>query len=168
MCRDAPPTAVCAPVLEFSRMVSFGLLRLFGIVLLVAANGFFVAAEFALVSVRETRVQQMIEARRLGARAVQRLQQHLDQVLSAVQFGVTLASLGLGWAGEATLARVFEPFFERLPHSTVYAHGVAVAIAFCIITYLVVTLGELVPKAVALERADRVALAVAGPMEVFI
>jgi putative hemolysin len=149
-------------------MVSFALLRLLGIMLLVAANAFFVAAEFALVSVRETRVQQMIDARRTGARAVQRLQQHLDQLLSAVQFGVTLASLGLGWIGEPALAHLAEPWFDKLPHAAVWSHAVAATISFLVITYLVVTLGELVPKSIALERADRVALAVAPAMEVFI
>jgi putative hemolysin len=148
-------------------MDSLVLLRVIAILVLVAANAFFVAAEFALVSVRDTRIQQLIESHRLGARAVQRLHQRLDQLLSAVQFGVTLTSLGLGWAGEATLARIFEPFFTRLPHSAVYAHGLAIAIAFAAITYLHVTLGELVPKSLALHRAERVALAVAGPMEVF-
>src|SRR5215471_15539993 len=101
-------------------MPSFALLRLLAILLLVAANAFFVAAEFALVSVRPSRVQEMIEAHRLGARTVHRLQQHLDQVLSAVQFGVTLASLGMGWAGEATLARLVEPLFAGLPHGDVF------------------------------------------------
>lgn len=149
-------------------MASFALLRLLAIVLLVAANAFFVAAEFALVSVRPTRVQQLIEARRAGARTTQRLQQHLDQVLSAVQFGVTLASLGLGWAGEATLARLVEPLFLGLPHGPLFAHGLAAGIAFLLITYCVVTLGELVPKSIALDRADRVALAVARPMDFFI
>ena len=149
-------------------MVSYALLRLLGILLLVAANAFFVAAEFALVSVRETRVQQMIEARRTGARAVQRLQQHLDQLLSAVQFGVTLASLGLGWIGEPALARFLEPWFDKLPHAILWSHAFAAAIAFLLITYIDVVLGELVPKSIALDRADRVALAVAGPMEVFI
>jgi len=149
-------------------MVSFALLRVLGIILLVAANAFFVAAEFALVSVRQTRVQQMIEARRIGARAVQRLQLHLDQLLSAVQFGVTLASLGLGWIGEPSLAGFFQPWFDKLPHALVWSHALAAGIAFLLITYLEVTLGELVPKSIALERADRVALAVAGPMEVFI
>src|SRR5579863_1926717 len=102
-------------------MVSFALLRVLGIILLVAANAFFVAAEFALVSVRETRVQQMIEAHRIGARAVQRLQLHLDQLLSAVQFGVTLASLGLGWIGEPSLAGFFEPWFDKLPHAAIWS-----------------------------------------------
>src|SRR5260370_11194576 len=130
-------------------MDSLVLLRVIAILGLVAANAFFVAAEFALVSVRDTRIQQLIDGHRLGARAVQRLHQRLDQLLSAVQFGVTLTSLGLGWAGEVTLARIFEPAFRSLPHGPVFAHGVAIAIAFSVITYLHVTLGELLPKSLA-------------------
>ncbi len=148
-------------------MVSFALLRLVSILLLVAANAFFVAAEFALVSVRDTRIQQLIAQKRLGARTVQRLHSRLDQLLSAVQFGVTLASLGLGWIGEPTMARLVEPLFGGLPRHEVYAHVVAVTLAFLLITYFHVTLGELVPKSLALFRAEGVALAVAGPMEVF-
>src|SRR6266446_5305848 len=121
-------------------MVSLVLLRVIAILVLVAANAFFVAAEFALVSVRDTRIQQLIESHRLGTRAVQRLHQRIDQLLSAVQVGVTLTSLGLGWAGEATLARIFEPLLNHLPHSTLFAHGLAIGIAFAAITYLHVTL----------------------------
>jgi putative hemolysin len=134
---------------------------------LIAANAFFVAAEFALVSVRETRLQQMIAAHRIGARTVQKLHQKLDHVLNAVQFGVTVASLGLGWIGEAAVAHMLEPLFRPLPHSQFYAHGIAIAAAFVLITYLVVILGEVVPKSIALQRTERVALAVAGPMDVF-
>jgi len=148
-------------------MITFALLRLLGVFLLVAANAFFVAAEFALVSVRDTRVQQLVEARRIGARTVQRLHQRLDELLSAVQFGVTLTSLALGWVGEATFARLIEPAFQGLQHSLALAHVFAVTLAFVAITYLHVTLGELVPKAIALQKVERVALAVAGPMEVF-
>lgn len=148
-------------------MVTYALLRLLVVVLLVAANAFFVAAEFALVSVRDTRIQQLVDARRIGARTVQRLHQKMDELLSAVQLGVTLASLALGWVGEETLARIIEPGLRGISHSTVWAHVIAVTMAFMAITYLHVTLGELVPKSVALEKAERVALAVAGPMEVF-
>ncbi len=148
-------------------MVTFALLRIVAVVLLVAANAFFVAAEFALVSVRETRLQQMIAAHRIGARTVQKLHQKLDHVLNAVQFGVTVASLALGWIGEASMARILEPAFLPLPHSHLYAHGVAVAVAFVFITYLHVILGEVVPKSIALQRTEQVALAVAGPMDVF-
>src|SRR5208283_2937461 len=148
-------------------MVTFALLRIVAVVLLVAANAFFVAAEFALVSVRETRLQQLIAAHRIGARTVQKLHQKLDHVLNAVQFGVTVASLALGWIDEASMARLLEPAFVALPHSRLWAHGVAVAVAFAAITYLHVILGEVVPKSLALQRTEQVALAVAAPMDFF-
>jgi CBS domain containing-hemolysin-like protein len=148
-------------------MVTLVLLRIILVVLLVAANAFFVAAEFAMVSVRDTRIQQLIDQRRIGSRTVRKIQQRLDEFLPAVQFGVTLASLGLGWVGENTLAAILMPWMEGIPHAHVYAHGLAAALAFIIITYSLIILGELVPKSLALERAERVALAVAGPMEAF-
>src|SRR5690348_4338663 len=149
-------------------MVTFALLRVLLVVLLVAANAFFVAAEYALVSIRETRIQQLIEARRIGARTIQKLHQRLDEVLAGVQFGVTLASLALGWIGEPVVARMIEPALGHVKYATVYAHGIAIAIAFTLITYITVILGEIVPKTVALQRAERVALAVAAPMDVFL
>ena len=148
-------------------MVTFVVLRIVGVVLLIAANAFFVAAEFALVSVRETRIQQMIAAQRIGARTVQKLHQKLDHVLNAVQFGVTVSSLALGWIGEASIAHMLEPLFLPLPHSRLYAHAVAVVLAFMLMTYMVVIMGEVVPKSIALQRTERVALAVAGPMDFF-
>ena len=149
-------------------MVSFLLLRVLLVVLLVAANAFFVAAEFALVSVRDTRLQQLVEARRIGARTVQKLHQRLAEVLAGVQFGVTLASLLLGWIGEPVVASMFQNVLANVPHAGVYAHTLAVVISFSLITYLLLILGEIVPKSVALQRAERVALAVAGPMDVFL
>lgn len=148
-------------------MVTYTLLRLIAVAFLVALNAFFVAAEFALVSVRETRLLQLIELNRIGARIVQRLHQRLDELLAAVQLGVTIASLALGWVGEVAIAAVLQPYFERLPHSAVYAHGVAVALSFTLITFFHVILGEQVPKIMALQRAEQVALAVAAPMDVF-
>jgi putative hemolysin len=148
-------------------MVTLVLLRIILVVLLVAANAFFVAAEFAMVSVRDTRIQQLIEQRRIGARTVRKIQQRLDEFLPAVQFGVTLASLGLGWVGEGTLARIIEPWLGTIPYARVWAHGLSATAAFLAITYSLIILGELVPKSLALERAERVALAVAGPMDVF-
>jgi putative hemolysin len=148
-------------------MVPLVLLRIILVVLLVAANAFFVAAEFAMVSLRDTRIQQLIEQRRIGARSVQKIQQRLDEFLPAVQFGVTLASLGLGWVGEGTLAAVFQPWMVNVPWGRVYAHGFAATVAFIVITYMHVLLGEIVPKSLALQRAERVALAVAGPMDFF-
>ena len=149
-------------------MAPLVLLRILVVVLLVALNAFFAAAEFAIVSVRDTRIQQLIDARRTGARTVQRLQQHLDDFLPAVQFGVTLASLALGWIGEPAIAQLLLRPIEGLPHAIVYAHTAAVVIAFVLITYFHVILGELVPKSLALQRVERVALSVAGPMDVFI
>jgi len=148
-------------------MVTFVVLRIAAVVLLVAANAFFVAAEFALVSIRETRLQQLIAARRIGARTVQKLHQKLDEFIAAVQFGVTLSSLALGWIGEAAMARVLEPLFVRLPYSHLFAHAISIGLAFILITYMHVILGEVVPKSVALQRTEAVALAVAGPMDVF-
>src|ERR1051325_6884619 len=148
-------------------MVTLVLIRIILVVLLVAANAFFVAAEFAMVSVRDTRIQQLIDQRRIGARTVRKIQQHLDEFLPAVQFGVTLASLGLGWVGEGTLAAMIAPWLGNIPYARVYAHGFSAALAFIVITYMLIILGELVPKSLALERAERVALAVAGPMDFF-
>jgi putative hemolysin len=151
-------------------MIAFVLLRVFLILLLVAANAFFAAAEFALVSVRDTRIQQLIEAGRIGARIVQRLHSHLDEVVNGVQLGITMVSLTLGWIGEPMAARLVEnsQFVHRVPHAAIYAHTIAIAIAFSLITYMHVILGELVPKTLALQRAEQIALAVAAPMEAFL
>src|ERR1700683_5158591 len=149
-------------------MIAYVLLRVFVILLLVAANAFFAAAEFALVSVRETRILQLIESHRAGARTVLKLHQQLSRVVNGVQLGITITSLSLGWLGEPVLARLFEGWIGSIPHAAIYAHTVAVAVAFVLITSLHVILGELVPKSLALQRAERVALAVAAPMDVFL
>lgn len=139
----------------------------------ILANSFFVAAEFALVGLRETRVEQLIAASKPGARTVLHLKHHLDEFLSAVQLGVTLTALALGALGEPVLAEGLMHEFDRLQwipamRAPVYAHAIAVIVAFVLITYLEVVLGELVPKALALQRAERIALAVAGPVDVFL
>lgn len=140
----------------------------------ILANSFFVAAEFAIVSVRETRLEQMIAANRPGARIALQLKHNIDEFLPAVQFGVTLASLALGGIGEPAIADAILRQLERVPiagvhaHALVYAHSIAVVLAFAIITYFEVLLGELVPKSLALQRAERIAVAVAGPVDVFI
>lgn len=142
--------------------------------MLILANGFFVAAEFALVSIRDTRVEQMLRARMPGARAVRRLQHDLDDFLPAVQLGVTLCSLALGWIGEPLAAQAFFVALGWLPHPPLhqnfYAHSLALAsvlLGFCLITYFHVVLGELVPKSLALRRAEALAVAVAPPMIIF-
>jgi len=149
-------------------MIAYVLLRVFLLLLLVAANAFFAAAEFALVSVRDTRIQQLIDARRIGARIVQKLHRNLDEVVNGVQLAVTIVSLTLGWVGEPLLAHMMLGPVQDLPHASVYAHGIAIVVSFILITFLHVILGELVPKSLALQRAEQVALAVAAPMDVFI
>jgi CBS domain containing-hemolysin-like protein len=151
-------------------MIAYVLLRALLILALVAANAFFAAAEFALVTIRETRIQQLIEARRIGARILQRLHRNLDEVVNGVQLGVTVVSLTLGWIGEPMVAHLVEGlrFLQRVPHAVIYAHGIAIAIAFGLITFMHVILGELVPKSLALQRAEQVALAVSAPMEVWL
>ena len=138
-------------------MIAYVLLRVLFIMLLVAANAFFAAAEFALVSVRETRILQLIEAHRIGARTVLKLHQHLDQVVNGVQLGVTVASLALGWVGEPLLATLIQGTIGKIPYAAVYAHAIAIVVAFILITGLHVILGELVPKSLALQRAERTA-----------
>ena len=149
-------------------MTTFVLFRVFVILLLVAANAFFAAAEFALVSLRDTRIQQLIEARRIGARTVLKLHHNLDEVVNGVQLGITLTSLSLGWIGEPVLARMVEGFIGEIPHAVLYAHGISIVVSFVLITCLHVILGELVPKSLALQRGEQVALAVAAPMDVFL
>jgi len=138
----------------------------------ILANAFFVAAEFALVSIRETRVQQLIAHGRPGARTVLELKRSMDDFLPAVQFGVTLMALALGWIGEPAVAEILLRVFAHVlghlpPHAVAWSNGAAIVIAFGIITYFEVLLGELVPKSLALQRAERIGLAVAGPMDVF-
>jgi len=149
-------------------MVHWTLFHVVAIVGLILANSFFVAAELALVSLRATRVEQLLAQSRPGARAVAQLRAHMSGTLSAVQFGVTVASLGLGWLGEPVVAPLFERPLRALPHASFFAHSLAAALAFACITYLSVILGELVPKSLALRRPERLALAVAPAMLVFI
>ncbi|WP_263358229.1 hemolysin family protein [Acidicapsa ligni] len=143
------------------------LLQIVAVAILILANGFFVAAEFALVSMRDTRVEQLIAARVPGANAVRRLQQDLDGFLPAGQLGVTLCSLALGWIGEPVAEEILYPLMQGLPHAVLFAHVTAVVIGFALITYLHVLLGELVPKSLALRRAENLAIAIAAPMLLF-
>ncbi|HUH62113.1 MAG TPA: hemolysin family protein [Terracidiphilus sp.] len=151
-------------------MQGLSLVNLVAVGLLVLANAFFVAAEFALVSIRDTRIEQMLAAAVPGARAVRRLQQELDDFLPAVQLGVTLCSLALGWIGEPLAAAIVLGWLGHLPHAAMLSHVIgiaAVALGFAAITYFEVVVGELVPKSLALRRAEALALAVAPPMLLF-
>ncbi len=143
--------------------------RVAGVLLLVFANGFFVAAEFAIVTVRKTRIDQLIAEGHRGARAVRRAVSDPDSYIAATQLGITMASIGLGWIGEPALAALVQPALVALPGGIkeATAHSIAVAIAFALITALHITLGELAPKTIALERAEATALLVVKPTELF-
>src|SRR2546426_5865501 len=144
--------------------------KLLGVLFFVAANGFFVGAEFALVSVRRTRLEARAAAGSRRAQAALRLIADPALFISATQFGVTIASLALGWIGEPTVAHLLEPLASTLApagRAAYVAHIFAIAIAFAAITFLHIVLGELMPKMVALERAEGLALFVARPLELF-
>src|SRR5215218_4606025 len=144
-----------------------GILAVF---VLVAANGFFVAAEFSLVAVRRSRVAELVGARRRNAAALQRALDHLDANLAATQLGITISSLALGWIGEPALAHLVEPYLSMLPGelATAGAHTIAVSVAFVIITALHIVLGELAPKSLALQRSEGTALWVVRPLGFFL
>lgn len=137
---------------------------------LVAANGFFVAAEFALVKVRATRVEQLVQEGNRLARIVQGQTSHLDSYIAATQLGITLASLALGWIGEPSLSHLIEPLFGWVGNVSTaegLANTLAIAISFVLITGFHIVLGELVPKSIALQRAEGVSFFVAAPLLVF-
>jgi CBS domain containing-hemolysin-like protein len=144
--------------------------KLLAVLGLVLANGFFVAAEFSLVAVRRTKVEELVQDDRPFATALKRATQHLDSFIAASQLGITMASIGLGWIGEPALAHLFEPPFRSIAGSlsAAAAHTAAVICAFTLITALHVILGELAPKAIALQRPDATALLVVTPLEVFL
>lgn len=154
---------------------STSILNILLVLLLVFANGFFVASEFAFVAVRKSRIEALAAA---GSRSAQRLVgvlNNLNAYISATQLGITLASLGLGWIGEPAVARLIDGPLFALAASTGWAflaspavlHTISFAIAFSIITFLHIVFGELAPKTTALELSERVALALALPMQIF-
>jgi len=141
------------------------LLKLLAVGLLVLANGFFVMAEFALVSVRRTRVEELIAQGNMAARVVSKALANPDRVIAATQLGITLASLALGWIGEPAIAHLLQPLVELLPGpwQKTASHSLAAGIGFAIITFLHVVVGELAPKSIALQNPERAALVVARP-----
>jgi putative hemolysin len=159
-------------------MLESAFFRLMTVAVLILATAFFVAAEFAIVSIRETRLEQLLKQGRPGASTALRLKREIDDFLAANQLGVTLCSLALGWLGEGTVAQLLQDLLARLhfarepqfllTHAEAVSHTVAIVCAFLLITYLEVLLGEQVPKSLALQRGERIALAIAAPMDVFI
>ena len=144
-------------------------IRFLALIFILAANGFFAAAEVSLVSVRQSRLRELAAQGQAGAQSALNLLANPGRLLSVTQLGVTLASLGLGWAGEDTMYRLLRDGLEgfKLPVSQVLLHGVAFALAFLVISYAHVIIGEVVPKNLAIEKADRVAVLAAPALLVF-
>jgi CBS domain containing-hemolysin-like protein len=158
-----------APLLaEGDAQWGWDLLGLLSIPLLIALNGLFVAAEFSLVALRKTQVEEMVRQGQKGAKAVERALTRLDRSIAATQLGITLASIALGWTGEPALARLVQPAFEFLPGGgTFAAHTVAWGLAFILITFMHVVFGEMIPKTVAVQNPDQTSLWLAKPLIVF-
>jgi CBS domain containing-hemolysin-like protein len=168
---------VLADLTEPVAMPTFGwsALSILSVILLVAANGFFVASEFALVAVRKSRIEaQAAEGDAAAVRLVDMLD-NLNAYISATQLGITLSSLGLGWIGEPAVASLLEPFLVWLSSMTgietlssgAVLHGVSFAVAFSLITFLHIVFGELAPKTAALELSEKVSYFIAVPLRVF-
>jgi putative hemolysin len=171
---DEMPVTGLSVLLDTFGRFSFNLdvgsiLGLGAVFTLVALNGFFVAAEFALVSVRRTRIEQLVSEGSGSAKAVQRAIGNLDNYIAATQLGITLASLALGWLGEPAVAHLIEPLLGPVLGSDQKAlsHTIAIIISFALITSLHIVLGELAPKTVALQRSEATALFVARPLDLF-
>ena len=145
------------------------LVGILAVFVLVATNGFFVAAEFGLVKVRRTRIDELVAEGKRVAKVVQDELRHMDNYIAATQLGITLASLALGWIGEPSLAHLIEPLFAFSGGiaATELAHSAAIAISFFLITLFHIVLGELVPKSIALQRSEGTALFVARPLYLF-
>jgi len=145
--------------------LTLDLLGLVSVVFLVLLNGFFVAAEFSLVSVRQTRIAELVGQGNLTAKEVQKALENPDRVIAATQLGITLASLGLGWIGEPALSHLLEPIVDLVPVELQagLSHSISAGIAFVLITFLHVVVGELAPKSIALQNPEGTSLVVARP-----
>ncbi|MBD0302647.1 MAG: DUF21 domain-containing protein, partial [Tolypothrix sp. T3-bin4] len=136
-------------------------LRLLSVLLLITINAFFVTAEFSMVTVRRSRIHQLVEAGDIQAIAVEMLQRSIDRLLSTTQLGITLSSLALGWIGESTIVGLVGSWLESLPlpmgTSSFMAHSLSIPIAFFLIAYLQIILGELCPKSIAMLYSEQLA-----------
>ncbi|RDZ05022.1 hypothetical protein C3744_30100 [Priestia megaterium] len=139
-------------------------LNLVIVAILIALTGFFVAAEFAMIRLRSSRVNQLVAEGKKGSLAMQKVTTHLDEYLSACQLGITITALGLGWLGEPTVEKIVNPIFADLGISAPVSHILSFAIALAAMTFLHVVLGELAPKTVAIQKAEAVTLLFAKPL----
>lgn len=137
------------------------------VLFLVALNGFFVASEFSIVKVRPSRLDALIKEGNSRAEYAKRVTEHLDAFLSVTQLGITIASLGLGWIGEPTVAKLLHPLFALVGVPANLEHTIAFVLGFCVITALHIVLGELVPKSLSIQRTEQIVLFVAAPLLFF-
>lgn len=143
-------------------------MKLLLVIFLVLLNGFFVAAEFALVKVRQSRLTQLVNEGNRRAKFAKKVADRLDSYLSATQLGITLASLGLGWVGEPAISElIVQPLLSQLALSSTTVHTISVIIGFMIITFLHIIVGELAPKSLAIQKAESTSLWIAGPLMYF-
>ncbi|WP_400164811.1 hemolysin family protein [Brevibacillus sp. TJ4] len=143
------------------------LLNLFFVMILVFLNGFFVATEFAIVKIRESRITQLVAEGNRRAQSVEQVIHNLDAYLSACQLGITLASLGLGWLGEPAVAHLLHPVFQYYGVPDKWVGSISIIIGFAVITFLHIVLGELAPKTFAIQKTEWVAMNVSGPIQLF-
>lgn len=140
------------------------ILNVFLVLLLIAATAFFVVTEFAIVKIRGSKINQLIESGDKRAIHVQKLTTNLDEYLSACQLGITITALGLGWLGEPTVEHFLHPLFEKAGLHSALTDIISFIIAFVIITFLHVVVGELAPKTIAIQKAEAVSLVTAKPL----
>jgi CBS domain containing-hemolysin-like protein len=143
------------------------LINLVLVALLIALTAFFVSAEFAIVKVRSSRIDQLIEENKPGAQAARHVVTHMDEYLSACQLGITITALGLGWLGEPTVEKLLHPLFESWELNPSLTHVLSFGIAFASITFLHVVVGELAPKTVAIQLSEKITLLFAKPLIMF-
>lgn len=135
--------------------------------LLIALTAFFVATEFAIVKVRQSRIDQLVAEGKAGSVAAKQVTTRLDEYLSACQLGITVTALGIGMVGEPTFEFILHPLFKTLGIPTDYIHAFTIGAAFIIATFLHVVVGELAPKTIAIQKAEAVTLAFSKPIQVF-
>jgi len=146
---------------------SLDIVNLFLIAVLIALTAFFVAAEFAIVKVRSSRIDQLVAEKKRGALAAKRVTASLDEYLSACQLGITVTALGLGYLGEPTFEHILHPVVQYLGLSGAVAHSISFILAFALVTFVHVVIGELAPKTVAIQKAETITLLLSAPLILF-
>ncbi|MDY0404318.1 hemolysin family protein [Virgibacillus sp. 179-BFC.A HS] len=143
------------------------IVKIFGVFLLIAFTAFFVAAEFSIVKVRKTRIDQLIEEGNKKAISAKKVIDNLDAYLSATQLGISVAALGLGWLGEPTVLALIDPILNKLHINESVSHLISFILAFSVMTFLNVVVGELAPKSIAIQKAESFTLSLAKPLILF-